>query len=391
MRYSLPAVGMVVVLVHLTGLTVLDAKAQNADTSSHAQTAVGRWRAAADMSERREYAGGVRLKDGRILAVSGHPLPGKGSIASAELYDPETGKWRNTGSLRQPRNGGNEATLLHDGRVLLAGGITGTVAISGSELFDPTTGQWSDTGSLSVDRDTKATLLTDGRVLVTGGIDWDVDGGKAYALAEIYDPKYGQWTMTGSLRTARYAHQAILLDDGRVLAVGGYKKGDVLLASAELYDPKTGLWQLTGDIPSSRVAFGLVKLRDGRVLLAGGFTGVIWKKRVNVASAALYDPKMGQWSETRPMKDKRAGFSIIQLSNGQVLVSGGWAQSQMELKSAELFDSHTETWRPAAPMTVARRNHRAALLPDGSVLVIGGSSAFGGKYLKSCEIFSLSE
>ncbi len=106
-------------------------------------------------------------------------------------------------------------------------------------------------------------------------------------------------------------------------------------------------------------------LRDGRVLLAGGFTGVTWRKRVNVASAALYDPKMGQWSETRPMKDKRAGFSIIQLSNGQVLVAGGWAQSQMELKSAELFDSHTETWRPAAPMTVARRNHRAALLAAG--------------------------
>ncbi len=340
------------------------------------------------MSERREYAGGVRLKDGKILAVSGHPLPGKGSIASAELYDPATGKWSNTGSLRQSRNGGNEATLLHDGRVLLAGGITGTVAIRGSELFDPATGLWSDAGSLSVARDTKATLLTDGRVLVSGGIDWDIDGGKAYALAEIYDPKSGEWTTTGSLRTARYAHQAILLDDGRVLAVGGYKKGDVLLASAELYDPKTGLWQTTGDLPSPRVAFGLVKLRDGRVLIAGGFTGVTWQKRTNVAGAALYDAKTGRWKETKPMKDKRAGLSCTLLSDGQVLVAGGWVDSGLDLKAAELFDPDTETWRPAARMTVARRNHRAVLLPDGSVLVIGGSNAFGGRYLNSCEIFS---
>ncbi len=386
-RYCSLAIAMTAAVVHLAGLTLDDARGQDVGTISHAQTPVGRWRAAADMSERREYAGGVRLKDGKILAVSGHPLAGK-SIASAELYDPETGRWSNTGSLRQPRNGGNEATLLHDGRVLLAGGITGTVVVRGSELFDPTTGQWSDTGSLSVDRDTKATLLADGRVLVSGGIDWDIDGGKAYALAEIYDPKSSQWTMTGSLRTARYAHQAILLDDGRVLAVGGYKKGDVLLAGAELYDPKTGLWQSTGDLPSPRVAFGLVKLRDGRVLATGGFSGVTWQKRTNVAGAALYDAKTGRWKETKPMKDKRAGLSITLLSDGQVLVAGGWSSSGLELKSAELFDPGMETWRPTAPMTVARRNHRAALLADGSVLVIGGSNLLGGNYLASCEIFS---
>jgi len=369
------------------GLTLLDAKAQNADTSPHAHASVGRWRSADSMHERREYAGGVRLKDGRILAVSGHPLDGK-SIASAELYDPVTGKWSDTGLLRQSRNSGNQATLLHDGRVLLAGGITGTEAIRGCELYDPMTGQWSDARRLSAGRDTKATLMIDGRVLSSGGIDWNIDGGKPYELSEIYDAKSVQWTTTGSLRTARYAHQAILLDDGCVLAVGGYKKGDVLLTSAELFDPVTGSWRTTGDIPSPRVAFGLAKLRDGRVLVAGGFTGPSWKKRVNVASAALYDPKTRQWSETSPMKDKRAGFSITLLSDVQVLVIGGWAQSQMEFKSAELFDVHTETWRAAAPMSVARRNHRAALLPDGSVLVIGGSNFLGRNYLASCEIFS---
>jgi hypothetical protein len=386
-RYPALTVEILAILIHFVGLMLPDAGAQDASTISDLQEPVGRWRSAGSMHERREYAGGVRLKDGRILAVSGHPLEGK-SIASAELYDPASGKWSNTGSLRQPRNSGNSATLLPDGRVLLPGGNTNTVAIRGAELFDPATGQWSDAGSLSVGRDTKATLLRDGRVLVSGGIDWNIDGGKAYELAEIYDPKSGEWTKTGSLRTARYAHEAILLDDGRVLVVGGYKKGDVLLASAEHYDPNTGLWQSTGDLPSPRVAFGLAKLRDGRVLATGGFTGVNWQKRTNVESAALYDAKSGRWKETMPMKDKRAGLSITLLSHGQVFVAGGWSSSGLELKSAELFDPGTEAWRPAAPMTVARRNHRAALLPDGSVLVIGGSNFRGGNYLTSCEIFS---
>jgi N-acetylneuraminic acid mutarotase len=342
------------------------------------------------MHERREYAGGVRLKDGRVLAVSGHPLEGK-SIASAELYDSATDKWTSTGSLRQARNSGNTTVLLHNGRVLLPGGHSNKEAIRGAEIYDPATGKWSDAGMLSAGRDTKATLLADGRVLVAGGIDWNIGEGKAFDLAEIYDPKTGQWTITGSLRNARYAHQMVLLDDGRVLAVGGYQDGDVVLASAELYDPKTGTWQMTGQLPSTRVAFGLVKLRDRRVFLAGGFTGPTWRQRLNVASASLYDPMTGSWSEASSMKDKRAGLSMIELADGRVLVAGGWAQSQMEIKSAELFDPRTNTWQPAAPMNVARRNHRAALLPDGSVLVIGGSGGFGSQYLTSCEIFSLSD
>jgi N-acetylneuraminic acid mutarotase len=368
------------------GPTLSDAKAQDADTDSPAQSSVGRWRAADSMHVPREYAGGVRLQDGRILAVSGHPLKGK-SIASAELYDPATGKWRNTGSLRQSRNGGNAASLLNDGRVLLAGGHNNSEVIRGAELFDPATGQWSDAGSLSIGRDPTATLLTDGRVLVSGGIDWYTDSGKVYALAELYDPATGKWTPTGSLNAARNNHRAVLLDDGRVLAVGGYGKRDALLASAELYDPSSGRWQPTEDLPRLRAWFSLVKLRDGRVLVAGGYTGSS-SKRAYLASVVIYDPKTGNWSESRPMKDKRAGFSITLLPDGQVLIAGGVAESGLEFNTAELFDPRTDTWRAAASMNVARRNHRATLLPDGNVLVIGGSNVFGGHYLTSCEIFS---
>jgi N-acetylneuraminic acid mutarotase len=373
-------------LVHFGGLALDDARAQDTRRVADAPAPEGRWRAAADMSERREYAGGVRLKDGKILAVSGHPLEGK-SIASAELYDPATGKWSSTGSLRQSRNGGNEATLLQDGRVLLAGGHNNAEVIRGAEIYDPMTGQWSDAGSLSVGRDPTATLLTDGRVLVSGGIDWYTDSGNVYSLAELYDPRTGKWTATGSLHTARYTHRAITLDDGRVLAVGGFGKPGAPLASPELYEPSTGRWQTTEDIPKPRLGFGLVKLRDGRVLVAGGFTGSP-VKRLYLTSAVLYDPKTSHWSETQPMKVKRVGFSTTLLADGQVLVAGGGAENGLEIKSAEVFDPRTETWRPAASMSVARRNHRAALLPDGSVLVIGGSNFFGRKYLTGCEIFS---
>ena len=385
MQFRLPAMTMFATAVLVAG----DVRGQNAGKISDSQKHLGRWRHAGDMSERREYGGGVRLKDGRILAVSGHPLDGK-SIASTELFDPATGKWSNTGSLRQARNSGNSATLLQDGRVLLAGGHSNTEVIRGADLYDPATGKWSDAGLLSVGRDPVATRLADGRVLVAGGIDWYTDNGKVYAVAEIYDPAAGKWTPTGSLTAPRYQQQATLLDDGRVLAVGGYRdqNADTLIAGSELYDPATGQWQESGELPLARAWFGQVKLNDGRVLVVGGYTGRS-RKRTYLSSAAIYDPKSGRWSDTEPMKAARGGFSIARLPDGQVLVAGGVAEGGLELKTAELFDPSTQSWRTAAPMKVARRNHRAAVLPDGGVLVIGGSSVFGSKFLNSCEIFSL--
>ena len=143
------------------------------------------------------------------------------------------------------------ATRLADGRVLVTGGALATATDAGSlsqasaELYDPKSGTFSPTGSMSVARTfQEATLLADGRVLVTGGSadGWGYND-HYYAEAEIYDPKAGTFTATGPMADTLVSHTANLLPGGRVLIAGGYD-GRADLAAAEFYDPKTGTFSL---------------------------------------------------------------------------------------------------------------------------------------------------
>jgi hypothetical protein len=138
------------------------------------------------------------------------------------------------------------ATLLPDGRVLIAGGVPfspdGQHPITGpstsAELFDPSTGIFSQTGSMVVSAEFyTATSLPDGRVLFAGG-DF---GMESLASAQVYDPRTGAFSQTGSMTVGREGHTATLLPDGRVLIAGGEATGNTgtgePFASAELYRP----------------------------------------------------------------------------------------------------------------------------------------------------------
>jgi len=162
---------------------------------------------------------------------------GSGNFLTAELFSPSTGKWIATGSTSTPQGVGHTATLLLDGRVLVAGGNPGSDIdpLATAELYNPDRGRWTATASMATARSWHtATLLSDGRVLVVG----NTFSGDGPASAELYDPTRGQWTVTASPARARFGHTATLLPDDRVLLTGDYD--DNSRASAELYDPGNG-------------------------------------------------------------------------------------------------------------------------------------------------------
>ncbi|HEX2756422.1 MAG TPA: kelch repeat-containing protein [Candidatus Limnocylindrales bacterium] len=322
------------------------------------------------------------LADGRVLVAGGFDN-GDGNLASADLYDPRTDTFRPTGSLASAR-GLHTATLLSDGRVLIAGGGVGSWVAAGAtylasaELYDPNTGTFSPTGSMTTSReDHTATRLADGRVLIVGGND---AGSHAVASAELYDPKTGTFSPTGSMAMARGFHTATLLADGRVLIAGGdqaaWTDSGPFLASAEVYDPRTGSFTTTGTMPDGRAYHAATLLSDGRVLITGGVT--FGGANPSLASVELYDPRTGKFSPTGAMTVGRVYQTATLLSDGRVLIAGGlahgrvYANNPQFLDSAELYDPKVGKFSPTGSMTDARTYHGATLLADGRVLVTAG-------------------
>jgi N-acetylneuraminic acid mutarotase len=273
--------------------------------------------------------------------------------------------------------------LLADGRVLIAGGWdeigTGLLA---AELYDPRTGSWTVTGSMAEPHGGSATLLPDGTVLVAGGADCPSGDPCGFlASAELYHPLTGTWTATGTMIARRNGHTATLLPDGTVLVAGG-SGGAIARASAELYDPRTGSWTATGSMIGARAGHTATLLPDGTVLVAGGSDD----GRTALVSAELYDPRTASWTATEGMKVPRLGYTATLLNDGTVLVAGGESRT-----GGDVYDPDTGSWTGTGEMAESRGFHTATLLPDGRVLVAGGADGNGDMHVtNTAELYDAS-
>src|SRR5262249_30373413 len=250
-----------------------------------------------------------------------------------------------TGELLTARTG-HTATLLPDGKVLIAGGTwPGSTFPSSAELYDPSTGSFTATGDMTTARyGNTATLLPDGKVLIAGGYFQPTPGLQSISLAsaELYDPATGTFSPTGSMAMPDFNPVAILLNDDKVLIVHSRS------VAAELYDLVTGTFSGTGNQVSIVNPPTATLLPDVRDLLVSS-CGV----------AQLYDPASGTFSLTGNPTPACDGFAAAALTDGTVLFAGGYTDigpGSGYSSGAELYDPPSGSVRPTADMTTAREN-----------------------------------
>jgi len=352
------------------------------------------------------------LPNGKVLVVGGFggdPFP----LDSAELYDPATGTWSATGHLNVAI-AGHTATLLPNGQVLVVGQTNIRTDVNrpppqstpgSAELYDPSTGTWqlTDAGTGYWNSHT-ATPLQSGKILFAGGsgFPYGYSSFTSETAAALYDPSTASWSAnTGRLVTPRLgAHQATLLADGRVLVTGGTNDTDESfgLRNAEFYDPVADAWRAAPDLHVPRYGHTATRLPDGRVLVAGGDSlqddfGLPIGRIVTFPAnntAELFDPAAGSWSDVGGLNTGRSGHTATLLSNGEVLVAGGYTFTPPNTgaitKKAERYDASSALWQKTTDLYVARSGHTATLLANGKVLIVGGWGPSG--ILSSAELYS---
>lgn len=370
----------------LTGLLVVALAATLAIVGSRLlerQPSIPEFRATGSMTVPRTEATAVRLKDGRVLVLGGFDFIDRAAVlATAEIYDPASGRFEPTGSMAAARTRAS-ATLLSDGRVLVAGGypfagLSGggpPDAIASAEVYDPASGTFTPAGPMREARaEHGAVLLPSGEVLVVGGVGGASRTGNSATVVtrstfERFDPATGRFTLvTGTLDRPISQPSLVLLADGRLLVA------DDGSFSVSIYDPTSGAVMARGQ--TSLRPGSAVGLPDGRVLLLSS------QNDSADGRSQLYDPTTGALGPLVPVEhrpDENGPERVVVADGGGPVIR--FATSYVEVDGSPVWAAIAETLDPATGSATAidvgvwepYDGFSVTPLSDGTILVAGGS------------------
>lgn len=386
------AIALVMILVVLPGDLQLHAQAPGA----------GRWVLAGPMVSPKTFSAktSVVLPSGEVITAGGSLTTGIGVV---QRYDPNSWAWSRVANMYRFRME-HSLSLLHDGSVLAVGGFdadapehqfSGPEAARGAERYFPDRDEWMPAGEglLYPERARHvASVLPDGRVLVAGGCyGLTCEDTPPLTSSQLYDPMTNRWQVTGSMSTPRAYASAVTLRDGRVLVVGGSQDSGTTLVdmsglqTSEIFDATTGSWSSAGEMARPRWLGTATVLLDGRVLVAGHTSPmssnpwIVEQKRE--ASSEIFDPTTGIWSHLVTMKGPSDMWpGSVRLQSGRVLVAGGARMSEYVGGKfpSQTYDEVSHAWSEVAQSpahtAIGTTEDSLLLLKDGSILRLGKQS-----------------
>lgn len=252
-------------------------------------------------------------------------------------------------------------------------GSSETVSV---EMFDFRTGVWTSIANMGHARvNSTMVRLEDGRLMAIGGYgNYSVTDS-----VEILDPVSLKWTRAQPMNFPRTGHAATLLQDGRVLVYGGYASSHArpLLGNIEIYNPQSDTWSRPIETPEKRTEAQAILLSNGKVLLTSGWNS----DKPNHTLAMIFDPKSetSVLAEPSPILGQGSEMALA-LTDGQVWAGGS------SLRTA-LFNPQTGRWKNSISLNEPHGEGSAVQLPSGRLLVVGGLKLNLGHFSYVSEFF----
>ncbi|MCB9211104.1 MAG: T9SS type A sorting domain-containing protein [Ignavibacteriales bacterium] len=301
------------------------------------------------------------------------------------IFSQNYNNWSEINSLKRPRIE-HAFEVLPDGNVLVSGGGGADTVNNSCEIYNIDNNEWNYTTPMNVARSNHdMMLLNNGKVLAIGGF--------RETSCEIFDYESKTWTMTDSLLIERfYGQRVVKLKNGKILICGGMYSDDstgvsVFLNNCEIYDYLSEKWTQVSPMIEKRTEHTCTLLKSGKVLVTGGYNN-----NFTLASCEIYDPDTDVWTKTGELLEKRTNHSAINLGNGLVFVSGGsdlGNNTHPWKNSCETYDYLTEKWTQIPPMIEERENHSTFTTYDQNKIIIVGGIVGGGTVFEKSELYDV--
>ena len=227
----------------------------------------------------------------------------------------------------------------------------------------------------------QALLLDDDRILVSGGFTGIANNNVIIPLpldtVDIYDPKTDQWSTIPLEDQRSLLNRTLKLPDGTVLFVGvGSDASDEQATGAAYGLNTTDLsWRQFADPPAARAFHSMVLLRDGRVMVAGGTdlnaeTSSFFSESTNTVD--IFDPAANTWQQAAPMSGTSENLWLFSLNDGRVLaIAGEDRPSRDSTVHVQMYDPDSASWVVVDSHDPYYVPTGAIQLSDGRVLVMG--------------------
>ncbi len=366
--------------------------ASGAVTKQYPSGTVNSWATSANMSTARRDHASVLLPNGKIIAGGGIDQS-SGQLSSTEIYDPQTGTW-SAGATMVNHHAGFAMFTLSSGKVIAFAGYN--AGSNKTDIYDPAANTWTAPTSANLvlaHSEYAVTALNDGKIMLVGGQD-----GNSTAMrttSELFDPATQTWTnTTGGLTTGRQYFSVTKTNDGKVYAIGGCTNastcsGANIVNTIEVYNPSTSTWSsVSATLGTARFRHNATLLPNGKILINGGQNS----SGTNLSSSEIFDPNSLTitTAATAPFSSSRGNNPLpysATLSNGKVFLTRGIASNSTATQTM-LYDPTSDTWASTTG-GLSKGYYAASIIgmKNGKVLIMGGSDS-STNYYSSSELYT---
>jgi N-acetylneuraminic acid mutarotase len=327
----------------------------------------GAWRDAGDIPTLREHL--AAASDGRhVYAVGGRELSSDHNLAALERYDLRTDAWDTLQPMVEAR--GSIGAAVVDGRLVVVGGESPTTVHGAVQAYDIAADRWAGLPDLPRPRHGAGVAAVGDVLYVIHGSDATTHVGSTAAV-DVLDPprRRREPTAWRDIVDARSARQqtAVAAVGGAIMVAGGLREGATATGSVTRLETTVDQWQPAPPLPRPLHHAMAVGYR-GELVVLGGWVAH-GSEAVAETSNTVYVLRDGRWQTLTPLNHARAAGAAAVVDD-EIVVVGGQAGGTL-VPQTEVYDGDADAWHDATDLPTPRE-HLAAAAHDGYLYAVGG-------------------